>query len=209
MGRAKVIISSPANVVTKRAAARSKRTSQLAPQTDMPRHAHVGWKRDQQPGHLRGRAAHRLHEGETAFLLGRVSWGEARASPQHAALTAAQCVRRGAGPLGKCLRGDRDGSKHWWRVERRKLRAFDAREGLGLHPCSQLRAMGDAHKWARRPQVATRGGGARAETRGGCGGAMRRLFEQQKHSCAASSWNAAGAKRGGPHRRGEVLYSTR
>ena len=35
---------------------------------------------------------------------------------------------------------------------------------------------------------------------------MRRLFEQQKHSCAASSWNAAGAKRGGPNRRGESLY---
>ena len=86
------------------------------------------------------------------------------------------------------------------------MRASDAREGLGLHPCSQPRAMGEAHEKARRPQVATRGGGARAETRGGCGGAMRRLFEQQKHSCAASSGNAAGARRGATNPRCDVVY---
>ena len=145
MGRAKVIISSPANVVTKRAAKRSKRTSQLAPQTDMPRHAHVGWKRDQQPGHLRGRAAHRLHEGETALLLGRVSWGEARASPQHAALTAAHnnaCT--GAGPLGKCLRGDQDGSKHGggWRGVNRE----PSTQGRGWD-CTRA---ANRVRWARR-----------------------------------------------------------
>ena len=88
----KVKISSPANAATRRAC-RDNRATVPLPQTSACTSAEN--KRDAQPGHLCGRTAHRLHEGETAFLHGRVCWGEARASPQHAALTAAERVHRG------------------------------------------------------------------------------------------------------------------
>ena len=74
------------------------------------------------------------------------------------------------------------------------MRASDAREGLGLHPCSQPRATGEAHEKARRPQVATHGGGARAEPAGQVRWPNASARTCQKDSCAASVWITADAK---------------
>jgi len=123
------------------------------PHSSPHRHAHVGWGRDRQPGLVCGRAAHRLHQGETAVLVGRGSRGGARASPQQAALTAVLHAGRSA-MRPRCLHDERDRHARGWRCERGGSQGCDAREGLASHPWAPQHPTGESarKRRSRRPR---------------------------------------------------------